>query len=167
MRAWCGEIRATLKTCILMAWVTLAFSAFRNRLTSNELTALLEENATPEDKANDILSAVAGDIVSRVNAGRRKRGLPALTNTGRNVPPGAVRHAYILARRELTDTYPSLSDFNGEDRRLSVEEANNYLDDLANNNADSDDSGAESFVSATGSSFRFGGKPLMDFSECP
>lgn len=150
-----------------MAWVSLSFANFRDRLSTNELTALLDECATPETKANEILSSVANDVVSRVNAGRRKRGLPPVVNTVRYVPPGAVRHAYVLARRELTDSYPSLADFNGDDRKLSYDEANNYLDDLANNNADSDDTGAESFVSSTGSSFRYGGKSLMDFSECP
>jgi hypothetical protein len=150
-----------------MAWTTLSFSGLRDRLSSDELSRLLAECPTPEEKADSILTAVAQDVVSRVNAGRRKRGLPPLVNTGMSVPYGATRHAYVLTRRELTDSYPSLAEFNGDDRKISVEEANNYLTDLANNNADSDDTGAQSFVSVSTGSFRISGKDLMDFAEAP
>ena len=150
-----------------MAWTTLSFSGLRDRLSSDELSRLLAECPTPEEKADSILTAVAQDVVSRVNAGRRKRGLPPLVNTGMSVPYGATRHAYVLTRRELIDSYPSLAEFNGDDRKISVEDANNYLTDLANNNADSDDTGAQSFVSVSTGSFRISGKDLMDFAEAP
>jgi hypothetical protein len=150
-----------------MAWLALTYSALRDRLSTDELNRLLAECPTPEDKADEVMTSVAQDIASRVNAGRRKRGLPPVVNTGIYVPPGARRHAYILARRELTDSYPSLAEFNGEDRRQSVEESNSYLDDLANNNADADDTGAESFVTDSGGSFRYGGAAFMNFSESP
>jgi uncharacterized protein YkwD len=150
-----------------MAWTTLTYAGLRDRLSSDELSRLLAECPTPEEKAAEILTAVAQDVVSRVNAGRRKRGLPPLVNTGLSVPHGASRHSYVLARRELTDSYPALADFNGDDRKSSVEEANNYLDDLANNNADSDDTGAESFVVSSSGSFRISGSTLMNFSESP
>jgi len=150
-----------------MAWLALTYSALRDRLSTEEFNRLLAECPTSEDKAHEILTSVAQDIASRVNSGRRKRGLPPVVNTGLYVPPGARRHAYNLCRQELTDSYPSLAEFNGEDRRRSVEEANSYFDDLANNNADSDDTGAESFAATTGSSFRYGGAAVMNFSESP
>jgi len=150
-----------------MAWLALTYSALRDRLSTDELNRLLAECPTPEEKADEVLTAISQDISSRVNSGRRKRGLPPVVNTGLFVPPGARRHAYILARRELTDSYPSLAEFNGDDRKDSVTEANNYLDDLANNNADADDTGATSFVSVTGGSFRYGGAAIMNFSESP
>jgi len=150
-----------------MAWLALTYSALRDRLSTDELNRLLAECPTPEEKADEVMTAVAQDIASRVNAGRRKRGLPPVVNTGLFVPPGARRHAYILARRELTDSYPSLAEFNGDDRKASVDEANSYLDDLANNNADGDDTGAESYVTVTSGSFRYGGAAIMNFSESP
>jgi hypothetical protein len=151
-----------------MAWTALSYIVFqRDILTTNEFSALLNECPTPEDKVNSILTNVAQEVVSRVNAGRRKLSLPAVVNTGKSIPSGAIRHAYILARRDLTDTYPSLSEFNGDDRKNSVEEANNYLDDLANNNADSDEAGAASFVTSSSSAFTYGGKSLMDFATAP
>jgi hypothetical protein len=151
----------------VMAWLPLTYAALRDRLSTDEFNRLLAECPTPEDKADEILESVAQDIASRVNAGRRKRGLPPVVNTGLNVPPGARRHAYIIARRELTDSYPSLAEFNGDDRKASVDEANSYLDDLANNNADGDDTGADSFVSVSGGSFRYSGADIMNFSESP
>ena len=150
-----------------MAWALLTFQKLRERLSSDELSSLLQDSPTPEEKCEQVLEHVAQDVVSRVNAGRRKRALPACVNTGRNVPSGAQRHAYIIARRELTSVFPSLAQYNGDDRKQDYEEANNYLDDLANNNADSDDDGATSFVSTSGGSFRYGGSALMNFSESP
>jgi hypothetical protein len=150
-----------------MAWAALTFDDLRDRLGSTEIEALLAESPTPDDKVNEVLSQIAADVVSRVNAGRRKRGLAPVVNSGRYVPTGAKRHAYTLARRLMTDAFPSLAEYNGDDRKLAVEEAENYLDDLANNNADGDDDGALSFVSATGTSFRYGGKAVMDFAESP
>jgi hypothetical protein len=151
-----------------MSWSLLTYNGLRERLSSDELSALLNDSATPEDKCEEILTHVALDVVSRVNAGRRKRALPPAISTGLYVPSGAQRHSYILARRELTSVFPSLAEYNGEDRKQDFEEANNYLDDLANNNADSDDAGAESFVSSTtGSSFRISGRTLLNFSEAP
>lgn len=127
----------------------------------------MAECPTPEEKADEILTAVAQEVVSRVNAGRRKRGLPPLVNTGLSIPYGASRHSYVLARRELTDSYPALAEFNGEDRKDSVQEANNYLEALSDNNADSDDTGASAFVVSSSGSFRISGSTLMDFSESP
>jgi len=150
-----------------MAWSTLTFAALKDRLSSDELGRLLAECPTPDEKATEILTSVAQDIVSRVNAGRRKRALPPVVNTGLSVPSGATRHAYVLARREFTDAYPALAEFNGDDRKASVEEANNYLTDLANNNADSDDTGATTFVTSSSGSFRISGNTLLDFSEAP
>jgi hypothetical protein len=150
-----------------MAWSQLTFIGFRERLSSDELTSLLNDSATPEEKCEEFLEVVAKDFISRVNAGRRKRGLPPVTGTGRYVPSGAQRHAYVISRRELTSVFPSLAQYNGDDRKDDFEEANNYLDDLANNNADSDDEGADEYVTATGGSFRISGKDLLNFSECP
>jgi hypothetical protein len=106
-------------------------------------------------------------MVSRVNAGRRKRGLPPVSNTGRNVPPGSQRHGYALARRLLSEAFPSLAEFNGEDRKAAVEAAETFMDDLAKNDADSDDNGADAFASSSSSSFRYGGSSTMDFSTAP
>lgn len=150
-----------------MAWSILTFSGLRERLSSDELSALLEDSSTPEEKCEAVLQDVALDFVSRVNAGRRKRALPPVVNTTRYVPSGAQRHAYAIARRELTSVFPSLAQYNGDDRKADFEEANNYLDDLANNNADSDDAGATSFVFASSGSIRYGGSTLMDFSTSP
>lgn len=151
-----------------MAWAQLNYSDFRDRLSSAELDALLAESPAPEDKVDEVLGQVAQDIVSRVNAGRRKRGLAPAVNSGRYVPAGSRRHAYTLARRILTDAFPSLAEYNGDDRRLSFEEAENYLDDLANNDADGDDAGALSFVSSnSGGAFRYSGNTLLDFTGNP
>lgn len=149
-----------------MSWVSLTFDALQTRLTSTELEALLAESPNPEAKVSEVLEQVAQDIVSRVNAGRRKRGLAGVSITGAFVPPGAQRHAYSLARRVLSDSFPSLAEFNGDDRKLSIEAAEDYLDDLANNNADSDDTGATAYAPGS-SSFRYGGAPIMDFSTQP
>lgn len=151
-----------------MAWAALNYADFRDRLSSAELDALLAESPAPEDKVDEVLGQIAQDIVSRVNAGRRKRGLAPAVNTGRYVPPGSRRHGYTLARRLLTDSFPSLAEYNGDDRRLSFEEAENYLDDLANNEADGDDDGALAFISATtGGAFRYSGNTLLDFTGNP
>lgn len=151
-----------------MPWTLLTYDGLRDRLGSTESEALLAESPTPESKVEDILTQIAADVVSRVNAGRRKRGLAPAVNTGRNVPPGSVRHAYTLAVRLLTDSFPSLAEYNGEDRRAAIDEAKDHLDDLANNNADSDDAGGDAFVAtAGGGSFRSGGKELMDFIGTP
>jgi len=147
-----------------MAWVQLAGSSLRDRLGTTEIDSLVEESADADGKIDEILSQVALDVVGRINAGRRKRGLPPVTDTGLNVPPGSVRHAYTLARRLLTDSFPSLSDYNGEDRDSAYDKAEDHLRDLAENRADADDSGAEDFEPEdSGSSFRTGGKDLMDF----
>ena len=150
-----------------MAWLPLTVESFRDRLGNDELDRLVEESPTPDAKLAEILYQVAAEFVSRINSGRRKRGLAPLVNTGLNIPPGAQRHAYAIARRLLTDAFPSLAEFNGEDRKLSVEAAENFLDDLANNNADADDTGAASFAAASGSAFRYSGKALMDFTGNP
>lgn len=150
-----------------MAWIPLSVDSFRDRLGNDELDRLVEESPTPDAKLAEILSQVAAEFVSRINSGRRKRGLGPLVNTGLNIPPGAQRHAYAIARRLLTDAFPSLAEFNGEDRKLAVESAENFLDDLANNNADADDTGAESYATASGASFRYSGQSLMDFTGNP
>jgi len=147
-----------------MAWVQLAGSSLRDRLDTTEIDSLVEESADADGKIDEILSQVAQDIVGRVNAGRRKRGLPPVSGTGLYVPPGSARHAYTLARRLLTDSFPSLSDYNGEDRDRAYDKAEDHLRDLAENRADADDTGAEDFEPEdSGSSFRTGGKDLMDF----
>lgn len=150
-----------------MAWAELNFAGLQGRLGSDEIAALLAESAAPEAKVTEILTHVGLDIASRVNTGRRKRGLPPVVNSGVYVPPGAQRHAYALARRLLSDSFPSLAEFNGDDRKSSIEEAENYLDDLAKNDADSDDPGASSFAYSSASSFRYGGSSIMDFSTSP
>jgi hypothetical protein len=150
-----------------MPWIQLTSDGLRDRLASDEFEALLAESPAPESKLEEILEQVAQEIVSRVNAGRRKRGLPPVINTGRNVPPGSQRHGYALARRLLSEAFPSLAEFNGEDRKLAVEAAENYMDDLAKNDVDSDDTGANSFASSSASSFRYGGSAIMDFAESP
>jgi hypothetical protein len=150
-----------------MAWAELTFAGLQGRLGSEEIASLLAESAAPEEKVSEILTHVALDIASRVNTGRRKRGLPPVVNSSVYVPPGAQRHAYALARRLLSDSFPSLAEFNGDDRKSSIEEAENYLDDLAKNDADSDDPGASSFAYSSASSFRYGGSAVMDFSTSP
>ena len=95
-----------------------------------------------------------------------KKAVPSV-NTGLFIPPGAQRHAYAIARRLLTDAFPSLAELNGEDRKLAVEAAEHFLDDLANNNADADDTGAQSYATASGAAFRYSGQSLMDFTGNP
>jgi hypothetical protein len=150
-----------------MPWVAITTDGLRDRLASDEFEALLAEAPAPEAKIEEILEQVAQEIVSRVNSGRRKRGLPAVINTGRNVPPGSQRHAYALARRLLSEAFPSLADFNGDDRKVAVEAAETFMDDLAKNDADSDDTGAAAFAASSASSFRYGGNATMDFATSP
>ena len=148
-----------------MAWTRLSASVLRDRLGNAEIEALTDESAAPDSKIEELLDQVAQDITSRVNTGRRKRGLAPVSGTGRDVPPGSVRHAYSLARRLLTDSFPSLADYNGDDRRLAVQEAEDHLEDLANNEADHDDVGASAYESVgAGSSFRYGGKDNYDYT---
>lgn len=146
-----------------MAWTALTSDAFRERFTDEEFEALLAESTDVVGKLNEILSQVALDIVSRVNVGRRKRGLSPAVNTGLYIPPGSQRHAYTLALKLLTDCFPSLFTYNGEDRKIAVETAEKHLDDLAKNDVDSDDDGAADYASATSSSVRTGGRDLLDF----
>lgn len=146
-----------------MAWVELTSAILRTRLSSEEFNTLTEESAAPETKLTEVLGQVAADIVSRVNAGRRKRGLSPAVSTGLFVPTGATRHAYTLARQLLTECFPSLAQYNGEDRKAAVEAAEKYLEDLAANNVDSDDAGGDEYVSGTSSSFRAGGNDILDF----
>lgn len=147
-----------------MAWTPLTSAGLQTRLSQDEFNALLDECPTPDEKITSILTQVALEIVSRVNAGRRKRGLSPASNTGLNVPPGAQRHAYALARRLMTDCFPSLAAYNGDDRKLSIDEAETFLDDLANNNADSDDAGGDAFIAASSNGpFSYGGRALLDF----
>lgn len=146
-----------------MAWVELTSAIFRSRLSSVEFNTLTEESAAPETKLTEILGQVAADVVSRVNAGRRKRGLSPAVDTGLYVPPGSPRHAYTLARQLLTDAFPSLAQYNGEDRKAAVDAAEKYLEDIASNNVDSDDAGGDEYVAGTSSSFRSGGNDLLDF----
>lgn len=150
-----------------MAWIALTVDSFRDRLGNDELDRLVEESPTPDAKLAEVLSQTAAEFVSRINSGRRKRGLGPLVNTGLFIPPGAQRHAYAIARRLLTDAFPSLAEYNGEDRKLAVEAAENFLDDLANNNADADDTGATAYETSTGAAFRYSGKALMDFTGNP
>ena len=150
-----------------MAWVQLGISDQKQRLNEQELNKLLEENADPNAKLLTVLGHVATDIVGRVNAGRRKRGLPPVVNTGLYVPPGSQRHAYVLSRLLLTNSFPSLDEYNAEDRRQAVDDANQYLTDLANNDADSDDDGAMAFVPSSSAPVRFGGAPILNFIEVP
>ncbi len=150
-----------------MPWVAITTDGLRDRLASDEFEALLAEAPAPEAKIEEILEQVAQEIVSRVNSGRRKRGLPAVINTGRNVPPGSQRHAYALARRLLSEAFPSLADFNGDDRKVAVEAAETFMDDLAKNDTDSDDTGAAAFAASSASSFRYGGNATMDFATSP
>ena len=150
----------------LMAWVKLTSSNLRNRLGNAEIEALTDESPAPDAKVTELLEQISQDITSRVNTGRRKRGLVPIAGTGLYVPPGSARHAYTLTRRLLTDSFPSLADYNGDDRRLAVQEAEDHLEDLANNEADHDDLGAGSFESpGAGSSFRTSGKTNMDFTS--
>lgn len=150
-----------------MAWAVLTYSGMVDRLSSAELDSLLTDSPAPEDKVTSILSQVAQEVTSYVNTGRRKRGLPAVVNTGRSVPSGAQRHAYALARRELTDAFPSLSSYNGDDRKAAVSDAVAYLEKLAKNEIDADDEGASSFASSSTSSFEFGGNATMNFIGTP
>jgi hypothetical protein len=146
-----------------MAWTSLTVDSFRERFTDEEFNALLAESTDIEGKLNEILGQVALEIVSRVNVGRRKRGLSPAVNTGLYIPPGSQRHAYTLALKLLTDCFPSLFTYNGEDRKAAVETAERHLEDLAKNDIDSDDDGAAEYASATSSSVRYGGKDILDF----
>jgi hypothetical protein len=150
-----------------MPWIQLTSDGLQDRLASDEFEALLAESPAPESKISEILEQVAQEIVARVNTGRRKRGLPSLINTSNHVPPGSQRHGYALARSLLSEAFPSLAEFNGDDRKAAVENAETYMEDLAKNEVDSDDTGAASFASSSGSAFRYGGKEIMDFAESP
>jgi len=149
-----------------MAWTQLTADTLKERLVSTEIEALTDESPAPDAKIEVLLEQVAQEITSRVNAGRRKRGMVSIIDTGRYAPPGSLRHAYALTRRLLTDSFPSLAEYNGEDRRLAVDEAEGYLDDLANNNADADDLGAATFANPSGgSSFRYNGNKSYNFAS--
>lgn len=147
-----------------MAWIALTSDKLQTRVGVEEYAALIAENgAEAEAKVSEILRQVAQDIVGRVNAGRRKRGLGPAVNTGLYIPPGSERHAYTICVRLMTSTFPSLATYNGEDRATDYQNAEDHLDDLANNNADSDDAGGNTFASTSSSSFRYGGETKMDF----
>jgi len=146
-----------------MAWTALNLASFRERLTDEEFLALTAESTDVDGKLEEILSQVALDIVSRVNVGRRKRGLSPAVSTGLFIPSGALRHAYTLALKLLTDCFPALRTYNGEDRTQAIETAEKYLDDLSKNDADSDDAGAATYAPATSSPVRYGGRDLLDF----
>lgn len=146
-----------------MAWVALSAETFRDRITGDEYTALSEESPDPEGKISNALSEVALEIVSRVNAGRRKRGLSPALATGLYVPPGAIRHAYTLVLRTLTNSFPALATYNGENRQQSIDASEKYLEDLGNNNADADDDGAATYAASTSSPVRTGGADLLNF----
>lgn len=150
-------------------WTELTTTNLQTRLSEVELDALTAELADPTDKLAEILLQTAQEIISRVNTGRRKRGLVAVAVSGPYVPPGAVRHAYTIARQLLTDSFPALAAYNGDDRKAAMESAEKYLSDLANNNADSDDAGAEDYEPTPPSGETFGfqstGKPLLDFVQ--
>jgi hypothetical protein len=149
-----------------MAWTQLTADKLKERLVAAEVEALIEESPTPDAKIEELLEQVAQEITSRVNSGRRKRGMVSVIDSGRYVPPGSLRHAYALTRRLLTDSFPSLAEYNGEDRRQAVEEAEGYLDDLANNNADADDLGAAGFENPSGgSSFRYSGQKSYNYTS--
>lgn len=151
-----------------MAWITLNVTSLKSRLGTNEIDKLTEEAPSPDGKLAEVLSHVALEIVSRVNSGRRKRGLAPCVSTGLFIPPGSLRHAYALARKLLTDTFPSLAEYNGDDRKAAVDAAEEYLRFLADNNADSDDAGAESYVTTGATSGpRFGGAATMNFATIP
>tara|TARA_R100000655_G_C2977878_1_gene191357 strand:- start:452 stop:904 length:453 start_codon:yes stop_codon:yes gene_type:complete len=149
-----------------MAWVELTAAALKDRLGAAELEALIDESPAPDAKIKVLLEQVAQDITSRVNTGRRKRALVPLEDTGSYIPPGSQRHAYTLARRLLTDNFPSLADYNGDDRRVAVQEAEDHLADLAENDADADDFGAAQYERFnSGFSFRYDGRPNMNFTS--
>ncbi len=148
-----------------MAWIALTSAKLQTRVGVEEYAALIAENggSAAAAKVSEILRQVAQDIVGRVNAGRRKRGLGPALNTGLYIPPGSERHAYTICVRLMTSTFPSLSTYNGEDRKEEYQNAENHLDDLANNDADSDDAGGDTFAGSSSSSFRYGGETKMDF----
>jgi hypothetical protein len=146
-----------------MAWIALSADAFRDRVNGDEYDGLLAESPTPDTKIATALSEVALEIVSRVNAGRRKRGLAPALATGLFVPAGAVRHAYTLVLRTITNSFPGLATYNGENRSAASDAAEKYLEDLGNNNADSDDAGAAVYASSTVYPVRYGGRDLLDF----
>jgi len=149
-----------------MAWSEVSLESLKRRLSSSELESLTDESPDADQKIEELLTQIAQEVISRVNSGRRKRGLPSLQDTGKHIPPGSQRHAYTLVRRLLTDTFPSLAEFNGDDRRQAVDEAEAHLDDLANNNADHDDDGAIIFENPIGgSSFRYSGNKSYDYTK--
>lgn len=146
-----------------MAWVALNSDAFRERFTDEEFQALTAESVDVDGKLTEILGQIALEIVSRVNVGRRKGALPPVKDTGLFIPPGSQRHAYTLALKLLTDCFPSLRTYNGEDRTTAVETAEKHLEDLAKNEADSDDEGAAEYASSTLSPIRYSGYDKLDF----
>lgn len=146
-----------------MAWAELTSDAFRDRFTDEEFQGLLAESTDIDGKLNEILGQVALEIVSRVNVGRRKRGLSPALATGLFIPSGSQRHAYTLALRLLTDCFPALATYNGEDRKIAMETAEKHLEDLAKNDVDSDDDGAATYAASTSSSVRYGGRDILDF----
>jgi hypothetical protein len=132
-------------------------------MAGEEISRLTEEAPDQDAKIDAVLLQVAQDVAGRVNVGRRKRGLAPVSNTGSNVPPGSQRHAYSIARKLLTDAFPSLASYNGEDRKASADEAERHLSDLADNKADHDDAGASAYVGTTTASFSYGGSTKLDF----
>lgn len=150
-------------------WQTLTSSGLRDRLGTDEIDTLTAEAIDPDIKINNVLQQIADDVVAHVNAGRRIRGLRPVAITTPTVPPGSARHAYTLARRLLTDAFPSLAEYNGEDRKIACEVAEKYLEALAENKIDADDSGADVVdpPATTTSSLRYGGSTLMDFNTQP
>ncbi len=146
-----------------MSWAALTIDGLRSRMAGEELSRLTDEAPDQDAKIGSVLLQVAQDVAGRVNVGRRKRGLAPLSNTSNNVPPGSQRHAYSIARKLLTDAFPSLAGYNGDDRKAAVDEAEKHLSDLADNKADHDDDGATAFAVSGSASFVYGGSTLSDF----
>jgi hypothetical protein len=147
-----------------MAWTALSIDGLRSRLVTDELDKLLEECPDPDAKIAEVLGQVANEFVARINAGRRKRTLPAVEDTGLFLPGGCHRHSYTIARQLLSESFPSLAEFNGDDRKAAMEAANTFLIALSENNADSDDTGAESYIGTATGGPTFGGKTQYDFT---
>lgn len=146
-----------------MAWTAISPNGLRSRLVTDEIDKLLEECPDPDGKIAELLSQVALEFVSRINAGRRKRTLQPVTATGLFLPGGCHRHSYTIARQLLGDSFPSLAQFNGDDRKAAVEAADSYLEALAKNEADSDDDGAEAYIGTATDGPTFGGQTQVDF----
>lgn len=134
-----------------MAWLTLTADDMRQRLSDQEMAAY--ESAVgelaPPSRLPALLRAECANVVSRVNAYRRKAGLPFVSPPDLTIPPGAEPAVFALVRLRLANSIPAIDGLFGENRRAEADMANNYLRDIASGDVDHDEFGAAEFTEGT------------------